>query len=76
MNQNDNIVHSQNLPADSSGEMLRLPREEAAWEWMSFYVRRLTLGTVWEFETRNEEVILVLLGGRCLANWGKGEVSI
>ena len=76
MNQNDILVHSKHLPPDSSGEMLRLLREEAGWEWMSFFVRRLTSGMVWEFETKNEEVILVLLGGQCLANWGEGEVSI
>jgi 5-deoxy-glucuronate isomerase len=43
---------------------------------MSFFVRRLIPGTAWEFEAKNEEAILVLLGGQCLANWGEGEVSI
>lgn len=76
MIQNDNVVHSRNLPADSSGELLSLRREEAGWKWMSYFVRRLTPGMAWEFETKNEEVVLVLLGGQCLANWGKGEVSI
>ncbi len=76
MNQNDNLVHSRNLPAEQSGELLRLPREDAGWKWMSFFVRQLIPGMVWEFETKNEEVVLVLLGGQCVANWGKGEVSI
>ena len=76
MNQNDNLVHSQNLAVGLPGELLGLTREEAGWEWMSFFVRRLTPETVWEIETKNEEAILVLLGGQCLANWGEGEVSI
>ena len=76
MNPIDNLVHSRNLSADLSGELLSLPREEAGWEWMSFFVRRLTPGTGWELETRNEEVILVLLGGQCVANWGEGEVRM
>jgi 5-deoxy-glucuronate isomerase len=76
MNQNESVVHSKNLPADAAGELLSLPREEAGWEWMSFFVRRLTPGMVWEFDTKNEEVILVLLGGRCSADWGQGETSI
>jgi len=76
MNPHDNLVHSRNLSADLPGELLSLPREEAGWEWMSFFVRRLIPGTAWEFEAKNEEAILVLLGGQCLANWGEGEVSI
>ena len=75
MNPHDNLVHSRNLSADLPGELLSLPREEAGWEWMSFFVRRLIPGTAWEFEAKNEEAILVLLGGQCLANWGEGEVS-
>ena len=76
MHQNSNVVHSQDLPAETSGELLSLPRGEAGWEWMSFFVRRLTPGTVWELDTKNEEVMLVLLGGKCLADWGEGEQSI
>ena len=76
VNPNINILHSHELPADSSGELLSLPREEAGWEWMSFFVRRLVPGAVWRLDTRNEEVMLVLLGGKCLAEWGEGEQSI
>lgn len=76
MKQKENLVHSRELAADQSGELLRLPREEAGWEWMSFFVRRLTPGMVWEVETRGEEALLVLLGGRCRAEWGNGEQEI
>jgi len=47
------LVHSSNLPAQESGELLHLPRQKANWAWMSFFVRRLQPGDV--FQTRLEE---------------------
>lgn len=70
------IVHSQKLAGDQSGELLRFSREEAGWEWMSLCVRRLTPGETWESSTVAEESVLVVLGGQCRADWGKGEMLI
>ncbi len=71
-----NIVHSQNPPRGQSGELLRFNREEVGWEWMSFVVRRLAPGETLSLHTPDEEMALVFLGGRCVADWGEGEVSI
>lgn len=70
------LVHSSSLPAEQPGEMLSLPREEAGWEWMSFYVHRLAPGQRWETRANGEEVALIILGGRCEADWGKGKKQI
>lgn len=72
MNQTDPVVHSRNLAADQPGELLTLPRETAGWQWMSFFVRRLLPGVTWESATESEELVLVLLGGQCTADWGRG----
>jgi 5-deoxy-glucuronate isomerase len=69
---NDFCVHSVELPAGQSGELLHLSRQSTGWEWMSFFVRRLTEGEVWENRSDYEERALVLLGGRCTADWGSG----
>lgn len=76
MNGNDFLVHSRALPIGQPGELLSLPRERASWEWMSFFVRRLAPGDTWETQSRQEEVVLVLLGGRCRADWGEGNKRI
>ena len=76
MNESDFIVHSKNVAADGAGELLYLPREKAKWEWMSFFVRRLLPGDVYRTHIEREEAFFVLLGGTCMANWGKGEQRI
>jgi 5-deoxy-glucuronate isomerase len=76
MKPNTSIVHSQNPPPGQSGELLRFSREEVGWEWMSFVVRRLAPGETLSLHTQDEEMALVFLGGRCVADWGEGEVSI
>jgi 5-deoxy-glucuronate isomerase len=66
------LAHSVILPPQQGGELLHLPREEANWEWMSFTVRRLQPGEVFEASTEDEEAAFVILGGTCLADWGQG----
>jgi 5-deoxy-glucuronate isomerase len=73
---NSSIVHSQTLPNGQSGELLRFSREEVGWEWMSLVARRLVPGDALSLQTKHEEMALVLLGGRCIADWGEGEVLI
>jgi 5-deoxy-glucuronate isomerase len=66
------LVHSSNLPAQESGELLHLPRQRANWAWMSFFVRRLQPGDVFQTRLEDEEAAFVILGGTCIANWGDG----
>jgi 5-deoxy-glucuronate isomerase len=66
------LVHSTNLLPKDSGELLRLPREKAEWDWLSFFVHRLQPGEVLRRQTGDEEAVFVILGGTCAANWGQG----
>jgi 5-deoxy-glucuronate isomerase len=70
------LVHSQYLPPGQAGTLLELPRQQANWEWMSLFVRRLLPGGIYQTSTDNEEAAFVLLGGTCLADWGRGEQRI
>jgi 5-deoxy-glucuronate isomerase len=65
-------VHSVKLTPGPSGELLHLSRQSAGWEWMSFSVRCVTEGEVWENRSDSEERALVLLGGRCTVDWSGG----
>ena len=68
----DVLVHSHHLPAEQSGELLGLTRQNAGWEWMSFFVRRLLPNEVYRASAEQEEAAFVLLGGTCQADWGQG----
>jgi 5-deoxy-glucuronate isomerase len=70
------LVHSQHLAAGKSGELLHLDREQAEWKWMSMSVRRLQPGDMVRTAARKEEIAFVLLGGRCIADWGEGQKRI
>ena len=68
MDANQYVAHSRKLSGDS-GELISFSRQEAGWEWMSFSVRRLAPGEVWEIKHAGEESIQVLLSGTCTLNW-------
>jgi 5-deoxy-glucuronate isomerase len=70
------LAHSAVLPPAQAGELLHLPREQANWEWMSFFVRRLQPGDVLHTRTLDEEAAFVILGGTCIADWGHGPTSL
>ena len=70
------VVHSNRLAAGQTGPLLRLPREEAEWEWMSFFVRRIGPGEAYRTVTKGEEAVFVLLGGVCTVDWGQGTRSV
>jgi 5-deoxy-glucuronate isomerase len=70
------LVPSRSLPPGQGGMLVDLPRQEANWDWMSLFVRRLLQGELYRASTENEEAAFVLLGGSCTANWGHGEQSI
>jgi 5-deoxy-glucuronate isomerase len=72
----DSLFHSIALPSHQSGELLHLSRRQAAWEWMSFFVRRLQPGDVYRTNTEREEAAFVILGGKCVADWGQGPRSL
>ena len=66
------LFHSSNLPPQQGGELLHLRRQQAGWDHMSFFVRRLQPGEVFRTDTVGEEVAFVILGGTCTVNWGLG----
>jgi 5-deoxy-glucuronate isomerase len=72
MSERDSLVHARDVPPDQAGELLHLPRQQANWEWMSLFVRRLLPGDIYQARTENEEAAFVLLGGTCVADWGRG----
>jgi len=76
MSESDTLVHSRRLPAGQAGELFHLSREQAKWEWMSCFVRRLVPGGNYQTRTENEEAAFVLLGGHCSADWGRGSFSM
>jgi 5-deoxy-glucuronate isomerase len=76
MRESEILVHSQHLAPGQAGELLHLSRQEAKWEWMSFFVRRLRPGDIYQTEIEHEEAAFVLLGGTGFANWGKGTQRI
>ena len=76
MRERGSVVHSVQLSPNESGELLHLTREQAQWEWMSFFVRRVQPGDVYRTRTAQEEAAFVLLGGTCVADWGQGKKRI
>jgi 5-deoxy-glucuronate isomerase len=70
------FFHSSSLPELQSGELLHLPRQQARWDWMSFFIRRVQPGDMFRATTAGEEAVFVILGGTCTADWGKGASSI
>src|ERR1700746_3499024 len=76
MDRGESCVHSVKLPAEQAGELLHLTRQQAKWEWMSFFVRRLEPGDVYRARLKDEEGAFVLLGGTCVADWGQGQQLI
>ena len=76
MSESSFLVHSQELKSEQSGELLHLTREQAGWEWMSFFVRRLQSGSKFQASTQHEEAAFVLLSGICDADWGFGAKRI
>ncbi|MGA7030208.1 MAG: 5-deoxy-glucuronate isomerase, partial [Candidatus Acidiferrales bacterium] len=72
MSESGFLFHSSILPPQQGGELLHLPRQQARWDWMSFFVRRLQPGEIFRAKTAGEEAVFVLLGGTCTADWGQG----
>ena len=58
MSAQDNLFHSRELAAGTTGELLSLPRERARWGWMSFFVNRLGPGQSCNIRMESEEAAL------------------
>jgi len=76
LRESQHIVSSSKLAPGTGGKLLSFSREQAGWEWMSFDVTRLQPGHSLAVQTKQEEAAFVLLGGRCVADWGEGKRSI
>ena len=75
MTAQDFLVHSLQS-GDGAGDLLTLPRELAMWEWLSFFVHKLIAGQSLSVHSETEEAAIVLLGGKCIADWGEGQHRI
>jgi 5-deoxy-glucuronate isomerase len=76
MNLESSCVHSKKGPVGQSSELIHMTRDDAGWEYMSFFVHRLAANTAWETRSEDQEAALVLLGGQCWADWGDGRRHI
>lgn len=76
MEVSDFCIHSAALPPGRAGELVNISRDRAVWQWMSFAAVRLAPGDTWRAGSDSEETAIVLLGGRCRADWGEGRKLI
>lgn len=61
-------------PDFKNDEYVRVTPQSAQWDHLSFGARRMKRGSKWQFETHENELALVLLGGICqvtsnIGNW-------
>jgi 5-deoxy-glucuronate isomerase len=52
-------------PDFSNDEYIQVTPQSAQWEHLSFAARKMTRGKMWDFETQENELALVVLGGTC-----------
>lgn len=76
MSESTVLIHSLKAPSHPGGVVLDVPRGKADWEWMSFFVRRLSPGESFSTQNEQEEAAFVLLGGSCFCDWGRGKTRI
>jgi 5-deoxy-glucuronate isomerase len=76
MTKNDFCVHSALVPEGEAGKLVSFSRDEAAWQWMSFTAIRISQGDVYPTGSETEETAVVLLSGRCSADWGEGGKAV
>lgn len=60
-------------PDLSQGEYIKVTPQSAGWDFLSFAARKMKRGNMWHFETHENELALVVLGGACeiTSNIGK-----
>lgn len=59
-------------PDESRSDYLRLSPKDAGWEYLNFSAHCLEQGRHWEFETGENELALVLFGGRAQVRSNRG----
>lgn len=59
-------------PRALSGVYHSITPESANWNYLHFETREMTLGEVWKFETQENEMVIVLLGGNFKVESNKG----
>ncbi len=62
-------------PDRSQDEFIHVDPERAGWELIHFAARRIQLGHPWRFETGENELALVVLGGVCDVQSNRGKWS-
>jgi 5-deoxy-glucuronate isomerase len=72
MGATDLLCHSSTLGAGEPGVLVDVTPESAGWEFISFAVRRLAAGEVWQGTTGDREACFVLLSGQFRAAWDPG----
>jgi 5-deoxy-glucuronate isomerase len=70
------LIRQAAVAADKSGVLVSVTRERAHWNTINFSVRRLIAGQYWQSDTRDEEAVLVVLGGKVIVDWGQGPREI
>jgi len=59
-------------PDENSSEYLRITPQSANWEYLHLSVRKLSKGQQWDFDTAENELALVVLGGICTVTSSRG----
>jgi 5-deoxy-glucuronate isomerase len=70
------LIRQAAVAEDKSGVLVSVTRERAHWNTINFSVRRLIAGQYWQSDTRDEEAVLVVLGGKVIVDWGQGPREI
>ena len=59
-------------PTENGAEYHHLTPEDAGWEWLHFGARKMQGGQSWQYQTGNNELGLVVLGGQCSVESSRG----
>ncbi|HET9906965.1 MAG TPA: 5-deoxy-glucuronate isomerase [Anaerolineales bacterium] len=59
-------------PNFNQSEYIHVTPDSAGWDHLSFAARKMGLGDRWDFETQNNELALVVLGGTCEISSNQG----
>ena len=60
------------LPKSDQPELIHLTPQQAGWDYLHVSVRRMQRGQTWEFDTAENELALVVLGGVCSVASNRG----
>ena len=59
-------------PTPDQPELIHLTPQDAGWDYLNFSMRRMENGQTWEFDTAENELALVVLGGTCAVESNRG----